>query len=1018
MKNQILFIMILLSFNYAGNVKAQNIAINNNGEAPNASAMLDVSASDKGVLIPRLTQAQRDVITDPATGLIIYQTDNTPGLYYNSGTPTTPAWATVGSNAAQWLTNGTSLYYNAGNVGIGTSTPTAKLQVSGGDALINGLTVGKGASSVATNSAFGYQALQANTTGHHNTANGYQALYTNTSRSYLVAVGDSALYKNGTSASQTYHATCNTAVGSKALYANTTGYYNSALGFKALYSNTTGPFNSAFGYQALTANTTGSFNTAIGFSSMYKNVSGSSNTSFGYRALAENTAGGNTAIGAGSLDNNTTGNNNTAIGYYTSYSNQAGKYNTAIGSSALGENLTGHSNVAIGVMALISGEDRSNLVAIGDSALMNNGIGATEPGHSVKNVAVGSKALYNNTIGHNNTATGFQALYSNTSGYQNVALGSQALYTNSTGSFNTAVGNYSLNANTTGSRNAAFGYMALLSNTGGGYNTASGIYSLSANTTGEKNTATGSQSLYLNSTGNENTALGYRSLYYGTQGYRNVALGSYSGYYETDSNRLYIDNQSRGNLENGRQKSMIYGVFDADPAKQKLTFNSTVGIGTTNPDITAVLDMTSTTKGVLIPRLTTTERNAIAAPAEGLMVFCTDCGVEGSLSIFSNGTWKTFSPCSSITPAAGINDLTPGQIIWRWKAVTGAAGYRWNNLDDYSSSLEMGTTLSKTQTGIDCDSVYSGYVWSYNSCSNSAPLIMTVDVPSTSPVAPTAGAHVGGDDHISWKWNEVSGAVGYKWNNTNDYASALDVGTLTAHYQGGLTCGTSCTSYAWAYNSCGYSSPVTLTKSTDVCCGGSLIINHVAGDVAPVTKTVTYGTVEGIPGETSKCWITSNLGAGHQATAKDDATEASAGWYWQFNRMQGYKHDGTTRIPGTWIDYINENGGWNYYQDPCRIELEGDWRIPTYDEWYNVDDQGGWTDWNGPWNSSLKMHAAGYLDSNGDLLSRGTEGKYWSETQIELSGFYLGRFLSFYSTSCFMYYYDKEYGMSVRCVRE
>ena len=81
-------------------------------------------------------------------------------------------------------------------------------------------------------------------------------------------------------------------------------------------------------------------------------------------------------------------------------------------------------------------------------------------------------------------------------------------------------------------------------------------------------------------------------------------------------------------------------------------------------------------------------------------------------------------------------------------------------------------------------------------------------------------------------------------------------------------------------------------------CGSSLIINHIAlGGVAPVNKTVTYGTTTNIPGEPTKCWITSNLGADHQAASVDDATEASAGWYWQFNREQGYKHVGSTLTP-------------------------------------------------------------------------------------------------------------------------
>src|SRR5690606_20502828 len=50
---------------------------------PHASAQLDVSASDKGVLVPRLSTTQRDAITNPATGLLIYNTDNHVFYYYN-----------------------------------------------------------------------------------------------------------------------------------------------------------------------------------------------------------------------------------------------------------------------------------------------------------------------------------------------------------------------------------------------------------------------------------------------------------------------------------------------------------------------------------------------------------------------------------------------------------------------------------------------------------------------------------------------------------------------------------------------------------------------------------------------------------------------------------------------------------------------------------------------------------------------------------------------------------------------
>ncbi|MEK6616102.1 MAG: hypothetical protein AABZ32_08340 [Bacteroidota bacterium] len=77
----------------------QNIGINSSGSTPNASALLDVDASpnnNKGMLIPRVTQAER-IAMNPlpvaAQGLTVYQTDGTQGFYYNISTTTTPNWA-------------------------------------------------------------------------------------------------------------------------------------------------------------------------------------------------------------------------------------------------------------------------------------------------------------------------------------------------------------------------------------------------------------------------------------------------------------------------------------------------------------------------------------------------------------------------------------------------------------------------------------------------------------------------------------------------------------------------------------------------------------------------------------------------------------------------------------------------------------------------------------------------------------------------------------------------------------
>jgi hypothetical protein len=213
-----------------------------------------------------------------------------------------------------------------------------------------------------------------------------------------------------------------------------------------------------------------------------------------------------------------------------------------------------------------------------------------------------------------------------------------------------------------------------------------------------------------------------------------------------------------------------------------------------------------------------------------------------------------------------------------------------------------------------------------------------------------------------------------------------------------------------------------LNQSTSACtgggftCGQSLIISHVAGLVAPVNKTTTYGTVTNIPGEVSKCWITSNLGSDHQATAVTDATEASAGWYWQFNLKKGYKHDGSTLTPAWTITIINENSDWLSANDPCNLELGTGWRLPTYTEWYNVDNTGGWTNANGPWGSGLKLHAAGCIEgSSGLLYDRGTYGYYWSSTQYSS---FSGWDLFFWGYNSNVLAYNKAHGFPVRCARD
>ena len=207
------------------------------------------------------------------------------------------------------------------------------------------------------------------------------------------------------------------------------------------------------------------------------------------------------------------------------------------------------------------------------------------------------------------------------------------------------------------------------------------------------------------------------------------------------------------------------------------------------------------------------------------------------------------------------------------------------------------------------------------------------------------------------------------------------------------------------------------TLSVACAIGAYMLVNHVAGDVAPVTKTVNYGLVTEIPGATSKCWISRNLGASTQAGSPDAPDESNAGWYWQFNRKQGYKHDGTTRTPNTtWISSISESSDWTAANDPCTIELGSGWRIPTNSEYESVEYAGVWSSWEEPFNSPLKMHGGGYLSFTTGALNSRVEARYfWSSNQQSYSA---AVYIAISSDEYLMDSTNKSYAFTIRCLKD
>ncbi|RNA60437.1 hypothetical protein D1631_18725 [Chryseobacterium nematophagum] len=536
------------------------------------------------------------------------------------------------------------------------------------------------------------------------------------------------------------------------------------------------------------------------------------------------------------------------------------------------------------------------------------------------------------------------------------------------------------------------------------------------------------------------------------------AIGFY--YFDSDDNQ-WKKLGSSSNIYNSN--GTLSSIRHVTMAGNNLGFTGgRIGMGTTSPHPSAILDLTSTTLGFLLPRMSKAQMDAIAGPALGLQIYCTDCfGVDKGCVMVNDSpnpmvpNWG--SMCSTNISTGVIDDL---QCI---NAST-------------SGSLHSGIAVSGVQTTVPYSGGHSGtyFSGSFNSTGVTGLVAhlpdgfisggngtLLFDIMGTPSGAGTASFNVtvGGKtctftvDVDNFTASVVSIDCG---NAAFSPASIVQgqpyTGTLTIPYVGGN--GDSYPQQQFTQNGLTFTLPAGTVAN-----GSGNFVYNVSGTAASaltmsipisfgnqncnVSKTVTTGGggASVVMCGSSKAWSSYNLGAD---TSLDPHTPVKGihGNYYQWGRLDPVANADTPAgaISG-WNITSASNGAWNSGTEAAPVKTAIDpcpsgFRVPTRNEWAalvnnttsntigvfsttnsGVSNFGAARQFVCPTNGNkLTLPASGNRYSNvGTLDIRGNSGSYWSSTENSTNAYHLA-FNS--STVNAAYTNSRAFGFSVRCIAE
>ncbi|MCK9254567.1 MAG: hypothetical protein GX793_10130 [Bacteroidales bacterium] len=466
-------------------------------------------------------------------------------------------------------------------------------------------------------------------------------------------------------------------------------------------------------------------------------------------------------------------------------------------------------------------------------------------------------------------------------------------------------------------------------------------------------------------------------------------------------------------------------------------------------DPSAILDIESTNSGLLLPRMTTAQRDLIVNPAHSLIIFNTtiDC-----FEAFNSDTeeWIAigcigYTVPSGVSASATPNPICKGSTLILTGEATDATSWSWTGPNDYTSSSQSPSISNITIAG---QGIYTLVVSNDYGSVTANTTYVTVKSPPTNP---TLGTHVSDEEQIEWNWTSVTNANGYKYNTSNNYSTAINNGNNTSYTQIGLTCETAYTLYVWAYNECGESSSTTLNETTSDCpsaCDG-------------IPKPTDYdGNIYEIVGIGNQCWFAENMATTHYAdgtviphvTNNSDWVNLSVSdkaYCWYNNDITNKNIYGALY---TWAAAANNTTS---SSNPSGVQgiCPNGWHLPSDDEWeklegevdatypygdaqwdisgYRGDDvgsalAGNESLWNNGvlvthpsfGNSGFLALPAGYRKwSDGAFSDLGSHVGFWSTTSASSSNVYPRQFSMYYTKSSRITTM-REFGMSVRCIKD